>query len=184
LADATTRRRIDVAARKPVSSRNLDGYGNVELPWERVQTLLDNHTFDNSVPVVSTVRPNGLPHAVRVGAIYVDGDIYFVSHPQSRRARNLAAKPATALTSGMEGIDVSFEGESVRVTDPAEVAKIAEAYSIHGWPAEAIGDQITAPYNAPSAGPAPWNVYRFRFTKAIGGATAEPYGATAWEFAK
>ena len=39
------------------------------------------------------------------------------------------------------------------------------------------------PFSAPSAGPPPWYVYRFKFDKVIGVATAEPYGATRWRFA-
>jgi len=41
---------------------------------------------------------------------------------------------------------------------------------------------LTAPYSAPSAGPAPWHLYRLRFHTVYGVATAEPYGATRWRF--
>ncbi|GGM57584.1 hypothetical protein ACFFX1_17225 [Dactylosporangium sucinum] len=40
-----------------------------------------------------------------------------------------------------------------------------------------------APYSAPSAGPAPWYLYRLTVRTAHGVATAEPHGATAWDFA-
>ena len=43
------------------------------------------------------------------------------------------------------------------------------------------GDAFTAPFSAPSAGPPPWHLYRFRFHTAFV-ATAEPYGATRWRF--
>ena len=38
---------------------------------------------------------------------------------------------------------------------------------------EVSGDRITAPYNAPAAGPAPWDLYRFVVRTAFGTATAE-----------
>jgi hypothetical protein len=44
------------------------------------------------------------------------------------------------------------------------------------------GEAFTAPYSAPSAGPPPWELYRFIFLTAFGVATAEPYGATRWRF--
>jgi hypothetical protein len=44
------------------------------------------------------------------------------------------------------------------------------------------GDAFTAPFSAPSAGPPPWQLYRFTFETAFGVATDEPYGATRWTF--
>jgi hypothetical protein len=41
-----------------------------------------------------------------------------------------------------------------------------------------------APYSAPSAGPAPWDLYELTPAKAIGVATGEPFGATRWRFAQ
>jgi hypothetical protein len=40
--------------------------------------------------------------------------------------------------------------------------RFAKAWSDQGWPAEPDegGSGITAPFNAPSQGPPPWNVYR------------------------
>jgi hypothetical protein len=39
-----------------------------------------------------------------------------------------------------------------------------------------------APYSAPSAGPPPWHVYEFTITTAFAVASAEPHGATRWDF--
>lgn len=169
--------------REPNKSTNLDGYGNPELPWSRAADQLRGDALRTHPAFISIVRPDGRPHAIRVGAIWVDGDLYFVSHEQSRKARNLAANPAAVFTVGIDGIDLSLEGTATRVTDPATLEKVTERYrEDNGWPVEVSGDQVTAPYNAPSAGPAPWNLYRFVFYTAIGGATAEPYGATRWDF--
>jgi len=44
------------------------------------------------------------------------------------------------------------------------------------------GEAFTAAFSAPSAGPPPWQLYRFTFHIAFGVATAEPYGATRWRF--
>src|SRR5712692_4609722 len=44
------------------------------------------------------------------------------------------------------------------------------------------GGALTAEYSAPSAGPPPWNLYVVRPTTAFGVATAEPSGATRWQF--
>ena len=61
--------------------------------------------------------------------------------------------------------------------------RVAEVYRSGGWPAEVVGDGFTAPFTAPSAGPPPWNLYRLTLHAAVGVASAEPHGATRWEFA-
>lgn len=60
----------------------------------------------------------------------------------------------------------------------------AAGYREGGWPAQVDGDALTAPFSAPSAGPPPWNVYRFTFRTVVGVAGAEPHGATRWRFAE
>ena len=37
-------------------------------------------------------------------------------------------------------------------------------------------------YSAPSAGPPPWDLYKFTPATVFGLATAEPSGATRWRF--
>ena len=51
-----------------------------------------------------------------------------------------------------------------------------------GWPATVAEGALTAPYSAPTAGPAPWDVYAVKPITAYGVATAEPYGAMRWRF--
>jgi hypothetical protein len=166
----------------PVISKNLDIYGYSQLPWSRAYDQIEAKAIDNHDAFIGTVRPDGRPHIARVGAIWFDGALVFVSHDQSQKAKNIACNPNCTFAVSIEGIDLTLEGISTRVTDPLEVKRICEAYVVHGWPAEAVGDGVTAPYMAPSAGPAPWNAYRFDIRSAVGVATAEPYGATRWEF--
>jgi hypothetical protein len=79
---------------------------------------------------------------------------------------------------------VVFEGSAAPVTDRPTLERVVAIFRKGGWPAELTpeGDAFTAPFSAPSAGPPPWPVYRFRYEAAIGVATAEPYGATRWRF--
>lgn len=169
---------------EPIQSKNLDGYGSAELPWSRAAEPLRNGALGEHASFLSTTKPDGAPHATRIGAIWVDGDLYFPSSPNSRKSRNLASNPACVISTTLDGIDLSFEGEAVKVVDPALLERVAAAYRAGGWPVEVTGDSITAPYNAPAAGPAPWDLVRFTFHTVFGGATAEPYGATRWRFAR
>jgi len=166
--------------RTPIEVTNLDRYGSSELAWSRAHDRLA--TPPTSMALLGTVRPEGRPHAAYVGTLWLDGDIYFTSNAGTRKARNLAANPACTISMSLEGIDLILEGEVTRVTDRPTLEKVAGLYREGGWPAEAEDEALTAPYSAPSAGPPPWEVYRFTFDTVFGVSTAEPYGATRWRF--
>ncbi|HEX6361107.1 pyridoxamine 5'-phosphate oxidase family protein [Actinophytocola sp.] len=169
---------------EPIATRNLDRYGSAELPWSRPRDVLvaDTPTADLTF-FVATVRPDGRPHSAGVGAIWVDDALYFTGGPGTRRSRNLAANPACSVSVRLRGIDLVLEGEAHRVTDAATLTRVADVYRSGGWPASVEGDALTAPFSAPSAGPAPWHLYRLTLHTAIGVASAEPHGATRWDFA-
>jgi hypothetical protein len=169
--------------RDPVETTNLDRYGFPLLPWSRPHDILAVGSQGPDVTFfLGTVGPGGRPHAAGIGAVWSEGDLYFTSSPRARKARNLAVNPASTISAKLAGIDVVFEGEAVRVTDRPTLERVVAVFRTGGWPAEVEGDAFTAPFNAPSAGPPPWHLYRFTFRKAIGVATAEPYGATRWRF--
>ena len=169
--------------RTPSETTNLDRYGSPALPWSRPQDLLAARApGPDTTFFLGTVGPDGRPHAAGVGALWLDGDLFFTSSPAARKARNLAANPACTISASLKGIDLVLEGEATRVTDQPALEAVAARYREGGWPAEVEGDAFTAPYSAPSAGPPPWHLYRLTIHTAVGVATAEPYGATRWRF--
>ncbi len=169
---------------EPISTHNLDGYGNGELPWSRPRDMLAAETPESDLTFfVATVRPDGRPHTAGVGAVWVDDTLYFVSGPGTRKSRNLAGNAACSISVRLPGMDLVMEGVAHRVTDASTLDRLAAVYRTGGWPAEVEGDAFTAPYSAPSAGPPPWHLYRLTLHNAIGVAGAEPHGATRWDFA-
>jgi len=172
------------AMTEPISTRNLDRYGSAELPWSRPRDILASVTPEALLTFfVATVRPDGRPHSAGVGAIWVDGALYFTSGPGTLKSRNLAANPACSVSVCLRGIDLVLQGEAHRVTDATTLERVAAVYRTGGWPASVDGDALTASYSAPSAGPAPWHLYRLTLHTAVGVASAEPHGATRWDFA-
>jgi hypothetical protein len=169
--------------RTPIETKNLDRYGYDPLPWDRPRGVLAAGSQGPDIThFLGTIRPDGRPHGAGIGAIWLDGDLYFTSGPGTRKARNLTVRPACTISARFAGIDLVFEGEATRVTDTATLERAAAVYREGGWPAEVGEDGFIGPYNAPSAGPPPWHLYRFRFHTVFGVATAEPYGATRWRF--
>jgi len=131
---------------------------------------------------LGTSRPDGRPRAAGIGARWHDGDFYIVSGAGTRKSQHLAANPARTISLSLTGIDLVLEGEAVIVTGKETLKTVAALYRERGWPAEVEGDAFTALYCAPSAGPPPWDLYRFTYHTAFGVASEEPWGATRWRF--
>ncbi len=65
----------------------------MELPAD-VRALFDAANYAH----LATVLPDGGPHTVPVWARIEDGKIAFLTSPESRKARNLAADPRVAIS--------------------------------------------------------------------------------------
>jgi hypothetical protein len=176
---------------EPIEVTNLDIYGSPEIPWSRPRDLLEAGQGKSTVGGegdaprsfwLSTSGPDGKPHVAGIGALWIDDRVWFTSGERTRKSRNLAANPACAVAVSLAGLDLVIEGRAVRVTDPGSLERLAAVYRAQGWPAEVDGDNLTAPFSAPSAGPAPWHLYVIVPEVAFGVATAEPFGATRWRF--
>ena len=183
LADTARTRRCTTPDRSPSQTTNLDRYGSDTLPWSRPHDLLAAGPADSRINwFLATSRPDGRPHAAGVGVRWYDGDLYFSSGPGTRKARNLAREPACVLCVALDGLDLVLEGEATIVDDPDLFEAVIARFRDGGWPAEVADGRIVGPCSAPSAGPPPWDLYRFTFHSVFGTATAEPYGATRWRF--
>src|SRR5690348_3306694 len=124
--------------REPIETTSLDeASGLAPLPWSRAADLLETGVFSNGAAAfVGTVRPDGRPHAARIGAAWHDGAVYFQTGAQTRKARNLAANPACTVSASLPGIDLVFEGEAELVTDAATLEAVAAVWREGGWAAE------------------------------------------------
>lgn len=161
---------------------NLDIYGHPSLPWSRAEKQLEAKTDENVTHFLATVRSDGRPHVAGVGALWVDGKFYFTSGPGTRKSQNLAQQADCVISVKLPDLDLVVEGTATKVTDGPTLQSLAERYDAQGWPATVKDGALTAPFSAPSAGPPPWDLYEFTPTTAFGVATAEPFGATRWQF--
>jgi len=166
-----------------MDQKNLDIYGNDPLPWSRATEGLAAAVAEHASGVwLATVGPDGRPHVAAVGALWVDDRFYFTSGPGTRKSRNLIKNPNCVISVALKGLDLAVEGIAAQVTDEPTLHRLAKLYAAQGWPASVSNGALTAEYSAPSAGPAPWNLYVVNPTAAVGVATAEPFGATRWRF--
>ena len=133
---------------------------------------------------LATLSEDGSPHVTAVGAVWLDGAYWFQTGARTRKARNVARDARCTVAVSIRDADVVVEGDAMRVTDPEVVARIAKAWADSGWPAEPdeSGSGLTAPFNAPSQGPPPWNVYRIHPRSATVVLGVDPGGLTRFTF--
>jgi Pyridoxamine 5'-phosphate oxidase len=162
------------------------------LDWSQIEARLDDGIPqvpgsggpDRHTCWLSTINADGSPHVTGIGASWVDGSFWFQTGERTRKGRNLARDPRCVLSVATHDFDLVIEGTAVPVTNPETVAAMAARWAVEGWPAQVddTGHALTADFNAPSAGPPPWFVYRLTAQKATAVATVEPGGATLWRF--
>jgi hypothetical protein len=172
-----------------ITQRNLDGYGAPTIEWARVKAVLDSELTQapetggpqRHTVWLTTINPDGSPHVMPLGMLPWNGSWYFTSGPGTRKTRNLTRDPRCVLSVATDPFDLVVEGIAQRVTDADELASVADVYVCDGWPCRVEGEALTADFSAPSAGPAPWHLYRVKPATVFALGTSEPYGATKFQ---
>jgi hypothetical protein len=166
------------------------GDGLPPVDWDGIVEKLDAGSapapdaHNSRTHWLTTINEDGGPHVTAVGALWLDGAFWFQTGAGTRKHQNVERDPRCAVALSIRDADVVVEGTAERVTDAAAVARAAKAWADGGWPVEPdpSGTGITAPFNAPSQGPPPWDVYRIAPRSATVVLGVEPGGLTRFRF--
>jgi general stress protein 26 len=146
-------------------------------PWAEVEQVLTQ----SEMFWLSTVRKDGRPHVTPLPAVWLDGALHICTGAHEQKSKNLEADPRCILTTGTNqlhsGLDVVVEGAAVRVTDPAQLHRLAALWkSKLDWDFEvndgAFGDADgrvglvfgVQPAKVLAFGKDPYSQTRYRFT--------------------
>ena len=100
------------------------------LPWKWARERLSrSHNY-----WLTTARPDGMPHAMPVWGVWLDGAWYCSTAATSRKARNLAENPRCVVCNENAEEAVILEGEA-RQLRASEIprAVLAEYKGKYGW---------------------------------------------------
>ena len=159
-----------MAKKEPLAEQMLSAEDATVIPWAEARERLTGA----GTHWLATVRPDGRPHVVPVGAVWLDGVVYFTTGQGTRKEKNLAHNAHCVITVADRGLDVVVEGAAAKVRDEAQLQRVAEVYRSNGWPVTAVRDgALDAPYSAPTTGPAPYEVYEVTPTIAFAFGTEE-----------
>jgi hypothetical protein len=164
----------------PIETSSVSKTEEQEItPWETAREQL----ADAPQYWISTVDPDGRPHAVPVFAVWLNGHLYSTSNKDARKAKNLEQNPLVSITASVEGFDLMVEGRAVRNTDHATLEAVAKLYiEKYDWQVTVEDGAFDAPGGAPAAGAPPYQIYQITLEKAFAFATSDPKGATRYTF--
>lgn len=93
------------------------------LPWSHAEERLtkSRHYW------ICTARPDGRPHSIPVWGFWLDGALYFGTGRSSRKARNLAHRPAVSVHLESGDDVVIMEGEVIEISDQSMFKKLDAA---------------------------------------------------------
>jgi hypothetical protein len=94
------------------------------IPWSKVELRLRalREIW------VATASAGGRPDAVPVWFWWDGAVVYFTTKADSRKARNIAERPAVVLHNGDGADPIVLKGDAVVVTAPAELERVDLAY--------------------------------------------------------
>ena len=97
-------------------------------PWAETAAALERA----ELYWLTTVRADRRPHVTPLIGVLDGGAVHFCTGLREQKARNLEHGAHVALTTGTnawaEGLDVVVEGTAVRITDNAELQRLADAW--------------------------------------------------------
>jgi nitroimidazol reductase NimA-like FMN-containing flavoprotein (pyridoxamine 5'-phosphate oxidase superfamily) len=158
-----------MAEREPVAEQMATPGIPTLTPWAAVRDSL----AEAGTTWLATVRPDGRPHVVPVGALWVDGAYYVTMGQGTVKGDNLAHNTHCVITLSSRGFDLVFEGEATEVRDVEKLERMAQAFADHGWPAYVHDGVLDAPFHASTTGPAPYDVYEVTPRKVFAFGTGE-----------
>jgi nitroimidazol reductase NimA-like FMN-containing flavoprotein (pyridoxamine 5'-phosphate oxidase superfamily) len=130
----------------------------------------------------SSVRADGRPHVTPMVGVWHEGGFHFSTAAREQKWKNLDANDHIAVTTGTNtwdrGLDVVLEGRVRRVTERAELQRVADAYAVkygERWAFQVLEDGFDQGDGTVT------DVFRVVADKVIAFAK-EPHGQTTFRF--
>lgn len=115
---------------------------------------------------LTKVNADGLPHVAPVFAAWADAAFFVATKATARKTR-----------------DLQGDGRCVVATNIGDAHVVVAFTEVYDCPTTIIGDEIEAPYAAPTSGGSPFLIWELRPVKAFGFPTdGESAAPTRWRF--
>jgi len=153
-----------------------------ELPaaeWTELEALLRDGSGTTWLSVPS---PDGV-HVRPIFAAWTNSSFVVASNARTTKSRRLDQNSRCALAIDLGRIHLVVEGSVARMTGEADLLRASRAMrEVYGWPTTVIGDELDAPYAAPTSGGPPFRAYEITPERAFAFPTDDTFEPTRFTF--
>ena len=170
---------VEIIPRTHARTRPPD---NPDLPaaeWGELERLLREGSATNWLSVPT---PHGV-HVRPLFAAWTGATFVFASKASAAKSRHLDADGHCSLAIDLGRAHVVVEGTAARLTGTANLARASSAlFDVYEWPTTVVGDELDAPYAAPTSGGPPFRVYEVTPARAFAFPTNDQFEPTRFTF--
>jgi len=122
-------------------------------------------------------------HTRPVFAAWTGKSFVLASKATAVKTRHLDAGGACSLAVDLGVLHLTVDAVAVRLTSRHELERAAAAFlDVYDWPTTVVGDELDAPYAAPTSGGPPFRVYELTPIRAFAFPTADQFEPTRFVF--
>lgn len=131
---------------------------------------------------MSAPAPKGV-HTRPVYAAWTGTVFVVASNPDAVKTRYLEEGGRCSVAVGLPDVHVVLEVEPRRLISRSDLEEaVATFEAVYGWPTEVVGDQLDAPYAAPTSGGPPFQVFALTPVRAHAFPTDDGFEPTRFLF--
>ena len=108
-----------MAEQEPQAETMYEVEDAATLPWAEATGRI----ADTGTSWLATVRPDGRPHVVPLGAVWWEGAVYFTSGQGTRKRAILAQNPHCFVAFSSRDFDLMIEGDAALLRDAANLER-------------------------------------------------------------
>lgn len=128
----------------------------------------------------------GTPHGVHVRplfAAWTGASFVLASKASAAKSRHLDTDGRCSLAIDLGRAHLVVEGTAAQLTGAADLARASSAMlEVFDWPTTVVGDELDAPYAAPTSGGPPFRAYEVTPARALAFPTDDQFEPTRFTF--
>lgn len=156
-----------------------EAVGNPAAAWPDIEDRLQNGAFPTWLGLRT---PDGV-HTRPVFAAWTGTSFVHASNANAVKTRHLDTGDRCSLALDLGDMHLTIEADPVRLTAQHDLERAVAAFSdVYSWPTTIAGDEIDAPFAAPSSGGPPFRVYELTPVRAFAFPTNDQFEPTRFTF--
>jgi hypothetical protein len=153
--------------------------GNHGAAW----TDVVDHLRSGEATAWLSLRSKDGVHTRPVFAAWTGTSFVVASKTTAVKTRHLDSGDPCSLALDLSSTHLVVEAHPVRLTAQHDLKRASAAFlDVYDWPTTIAGDELDAPYSAPTSGGPPFRVYELAPTRAFAFPTADQFEPTRFTF--